>query len=190
MDATVASTVSSLSNETVRKDSMERSLARREKQVQCLKLDNKKNTRKIAKLSKELTIVKQQFMKEKRTANTLLESSQKESAKVLEHAKSLIRESKGLKKSFDEMKSKEKSKTMKLIREERECAFKKVMIAKETSMRERNKSNELMKTMKEMEENQKTLTTELCQLKNTTLREVKKLKELHKREFDKRNKLH
>ena len=66
MDATVASTVSSLSNETVRKDSMERSLARREKQVQSLKLDNKKKTRKIAKLSKELTIVKQQFMKEKK----------------------------------------------------------------------------------------------------------------------------
>ena len=189
MDATVASTVSSLSNETVRKDSMERSLARREKQVKCLKLDNKKNTRKIAKLSKELTIVKQQFMKEKKTANTLLESSEKESAKVLEHAKSLIQESKGLKKCFDEMKSKEKSKTMKLIREERERAFKKVMIAKESSMRERNKSNELMKTMKQMEENQKTLTTELRQLKNTTLREVKKLKDLHEREFDKGNKL-
>ena len=69
---------------------------------------------KIEKLTKELNLVRQQFTKEKKVSNFLIQESkmevdrsQNESAKVTKTNKCLTRESKHLKESIEEIKRKD-----------------------------------------------------------------------------------
>lgn len=122
-------TISSISTDD-QKCNPQRSLARSKMQVKVLQLDSKKDERKIARLTKELKVAKQKSVKEKKATNALLESSQIESAKVFASAKSLIKESKDLKRSVNKIRAKEKSKTTKLVREEQNRASKKLNTVK------------------------------------------------------------
>ena len=135
-------TVSSISTDISTTCNIKRSLARSKKQVQTLKVDNTKNASKIKILTEKLHEMNQAFIKEKKATNAIIASSRKESAEVLEIAKSLIQQSKHLKRDAEEMKAKEKVDMTKLARIERINYSKKLKVAKESFLREkRGKKN-------------------------------------------------
>ena len=112
----------------------------------------------------------QAFIKEKKATNAIIASSRKESAEVLEIAKSLIQQSKLLKRDAEEMKAKEKVDMTKLARIERINYSKKLKVVKESFLREKKEKQELMINIKQMEEKQNALTDELLALKNLVAR--------------------
>ena len=168
---------SSVSSITTSGDSISqvnRNLARTKKQVKNLKDLNKQKQMKIEKLTKELNIVRQQFTKEKKVSNFLIQESkmevdrsQNESAKVTKTNKCLTRESKHLKESIEEikrkdvavlkesieeMKIKEKTERINIIRKERLRASRKLHLAKQSINKEKQKNNELITTLKNLKE--------------------------------------
>ena len=108
VDENDKATLSSISTDMDRKTNMQRSLARNKKQVQAMNLVNKKNQTKINQLTEKLNEMNQQFIKEKKATNTILESSRIESAEALATAKSLIHESRLLKRAAEEIKQRKR----------------------------------------------------------------------------------
>ena len=171
-----------------RKTNMQRSLARNKKQVQAMNLENKKNQTKINQLTEKLNEMNKEFIKEKKATNTILESSRIESAEVLATAKSLIHESRLLKRAAEEIKTKEKVDMLKIARKERIIYSKKLKLAKEAMVREKEEKKHLMGNIRLMEDNTNTLTDELLTLKKTLSAEAENRKELQKQTESERKK--
>ena len=114
LDVDDKSSVSSITTSGDAISQVNRNLARTKKQVKNLKDLNKQKQMKIEKLTKELNLVRQQFTKEKKVSNFLIQESKmevdrsrNESAKVTKTNKCLTRESKHLKESIEEIKRKD-----------------------------------------------------------------------------------
>lgn len=152
MDENDKDTLSSISTDMDRKTNIQRSLARSKKQVQAMKLENKKNQTKINKLTEKLNQMNQEFVKEKKATNKILESSRKESTEVLATAKSLIQESRQLKRAAEEIKTKEKIDMLKIARKERMIPSKRLKIAKEATVREKEEKKYLMENIRLVED--------------------------------------
>ena len=175
---------------TGNKTNMQRSIARRNKQVQALKLDNKKNQIEITKLKGKVNELNKEFIKEKKASNVILESGRKECAEVIATAKSLIDESRHLKRAAEEIKTKEKGDRLKIARQERTIYAKKLKTVKESMVRKEEQKSNLMEKVKLLEDNQKTLTHELLTIKKSLSLEVEKGNELRQQAESDRNNLY
>ena len=166
---------------------MQRSIARGKKQVQALKLNNKKKETEITKLKREINELNKEFIKEKKASNEILESSRIECMEALATAKSLIDESRLLKRAAEEIKTKEKGDRLKIARQERTIYSKKLKIVKESMVRKEEQKNDLVEKVKLLEGNQKTLTRELLTVKKSLSLVVEKGNELRQQAESDRN---
>ena len=100
-------TVSSISTETGRtRHSFHRGLLRSKKLVKSLTDDNQKKTQTIHVLKKKIDSLNQEFVREKRAANTVIAASKVEGEKLMATAESLIEKLDRRKICSEEMKSK------------------------------------------------------------------------------------
>ena len=108
---------------------------------------------------------------------------------MLATAKSLIVESRLLKRAAEEIKSQEKVDMVKIARKERIACSKKLRIAKEALVREKEEKQNLMETKRLMEEQNNALTIELLTLKKTLSSEIENRKGLQKQTDSEREKV-
>lgn len=108
---------------------------------------------------------------------------------MLATAKSLIVESRLLKRAAEEIKSQEKVDMVKVARKERIACSKKLKIAKEALVREKEEKQNLMETKRLMEEQNNALTDELLTLKKTLSSEIENRKGLQKQTDSEREKV-
>ena len=97
---------------------------------------------------------------------------------MLATAKSLIVESRLLKRAAEEIKSQEKVDIVKIARKERIACSKKLKIAKEALVWEKEEKQNLMETKRLTEEKNNALTDELLTLKKTLSSEIENRKRL------------
>ena len=108
---------------------------------------------------------------------------------MLATAKLLIVESRLLKRAAEEIKSQEKVDMVKIARKERIACSKKLKIAKEALVREKEEKQNLMETKRLMEEKNNALTDELLTLKKTLSSEIENRKGLQKQTESERDKV-
>ena len=108
---------------------------------------------------------------------------------MLATAKSLIVESRLLKRAAEEIKSQEKVDMVKIARKERIACSKKLKIAKEALVQEKEEKQDLMETKRRMEEQNNALTDELLTLKKTLSSEIENRKGLQKQTESEREKV-
>ena len=114
----------------------------------------------------------QEFVREKRAANTVIAASKVEGEKLMATAESFIEESDRIKICREEMKSKENLERLKRVRRERIKSSQKVRRVKEALSKEKQEKMELKVTLQSLKENQLAMASNIKKLTKNLSTEV------------------